>query len=248
MSAGSDNIFSRWSRRKQAVRNGEARPPHEQEHVADGVAPEATAVPVEPVDQQLAAVELEDPEDIDPAEPLPRLEDLTAESDLSAFLRKGVPKALKKAAMRKMWSLDPAIRDYIGPSEYAWDFNTPGSMAGFGPLDANDPVIADFLSTMSGGVRAGLAKAIAAPEASPEQEADPVLPDEEASASPDSPHDGPVEAASSEESPELPPMSANPQSHSRDHRAAAAEPLEPANPAESSRIPAPSRHGRAMPR
>ena len=70
-----------------------------------------------------------------PAEPLPSLEDLTADSDLSAFLREGVPAALKNAAMRKMWSLDPAIRDYIGPSEYAWDFNQPGSMAGFGPLE-----------------------------------------------------------------------------------------------------------------
>ena len=248
MSGQSDNIFLRWSRRKQAVRNSETRPPHEEEHVADGVAPEANAVPVEPVDQQSAAVELEEPEDIDPAEPLPRLEDLTAESDLSAFLRKGVPRALKSAAMRKMWSLDPAIRDYIGPSEYAWDFNTPGSMAGFGPLDDAGEHVADFLSTMSGGVRAGLAKAIAVPETSPEQEADPVLPDEDADALPDSPHDGPVDAASSEEPPELPPMSANPQSHSRDHRAAAAEPLEPANPAESSRIPAPSRQGRAMPR
>ncbi|TIU06806.1 MAG: DUF3306 domain-containing protein, partial [Mesorhizobium sp.] len=53
-------------------------------------------------------------------EPLPRVEDLTAESDLSAFLRKGVPKMLKRAALRRMWSLDPAIRDHIGPSEYAW--------------------------------------------------------------------------------------------------------------------------------
>src|SRR5690606_29073749 len=35
--------------------------------------------------------------------------------------------------------------DYVGPSEYAWDFNQPGSMAGFGPLDAKRTVV-DFLS------------------------------------------------------------------------------------------------------
>ena len=50
--------------------------------------------------------------------------------------------------MRKMWSLDPVIRDYVGPSEYAWDFNQPGSMAGFGALGPNTSV-ADFLSTVS---------------------------------------------------------------------------------------------------
>jgi hypothetical protein len=27
-----------------------------------------------------------------------------------------------------MWSLDPAIRDYIGPVDYQWDFNTPGGL------------------------------------------------------------------------------------------------------------------------
>jgi hypothetical protein len=43
-----------------------------------------------------------------------------------------VPEALKLAALRRMWTLDPAIRDYVGPAEYAWDFNDPGSMAGFG--------------------------------------------------------------------------------------------------------------------
>ncbi len=63
-------------------------------------------------------------------EPLPHLEDLTAESDVAAFLKKGVPLALKHAALRKAWSLDPGIRDFVGPSEYAWDFNKPGSMGG----------------------------------------------------------------------------------------------------------------------
>jgi hypothetical protein len=64
------------------------------------------------------------------AEPLPRLEDLTPESDLSAFLRKGVPEALKLAALRRMRSLDPAIRDYVGPADYRCDFNDPSAKAG----------------------------------------------------------------------------------------------------------------------
>lgn len=148
MSAGDDNIFARWARRKQAVQHQETAVPSEERAVAE--APAETEA--EPVDQQPAAEE--------PAagEPLPDLENLTAESDISAFLRKDVPNALKNAALRKMWSLDPAIRDYVGPSEYAWDFNQPGSMAGFGPLDASR-VVVEFLSTINGDVRTDLAGA-----------------------------------------------------------------------------------------
>jgi hypothetical protein len=65
---------------------------------------------------------------------LPRLEDLTVESNVAAFLRKGVPDALRNAALRKMWSLDPAIRDHVGLAECAWDFNQPESIPGFGSL------------------------------------------------------------------------------------------------------------------
>lgn len=240
MSAGSDNIFARWSRRKQAVRDSETPPPDEEEHASASAVAEADA---EPVDQQLATAE---PDAAEPAEPLPRLEDLTGESDLSAFLRKGVPKALKSAAMRKMWSLDPAIRDYIGPSEYAWDFNQPGSMAGFGPLDDASESIADFLSTMSGGARAGFAKAIASPEIpeAPQQQATAVPPEQDAIASPDDPAD----AASQDGSLEPPHAPVSPQTVSANQMAAAAEPAEAARPAESSRNAAPPRHGRALPR
>jgi len=135
MSAGDENVFTRWSRRKQAVRSGEVLSPDEDRTI------KSTEGEVEPVDQPLPGIP-------DNCEPLPRLEDLTAESGLSVFLRKGVPEALRRAALRKMWSLDPAIRDHIGLSEYAWDFNQSGSMAGFGPLAPNESV-AEFLSTMS---------------------------------------------------------------------------------------------------
>ncbi|TQF82550.1 DUF3306 domain-containing protein, partial [Elioraea sp. Yellowstone] len=62
---------------------------------------------------------------------LPRIEDLTAESDITAFLRKGVPVGLRNAALRRVWSLDPAIRDFIGPVDYGWDWNTPGGVPDF---------------------------------------------------------------------------------------------------------------------
>ncbi len=45
-----------------------------------------------------------------------------------------IEEALKHAALRRAWSADPAIRDYIGPAEYAWDFTDPKAMPGFGDL------------------------------------------------------------------------------------------------------------------
>lgn len=138
MSGSNESPLSRWSRRKRAARSAETNllPETEQAQEEPAARVDADASPLLPEPETETA---------DPAEPLPRLEDLTAESDLTAFLKKGVPQALKSAALRKMWSLDPVIRDYVGPSEYGWDFNKPGSMAGFGPLDPKETVVG-FLS------------------------------------------------------------------------------------------------------
>jgi Protein of unknown function (DUF3306) len=38
-------------------------------------------------------------------------------------------------AATDIWSTDPAIRDFVGLAENAWDFNDPNAMPGFGPLD-----------------------------------------------------------------------------------------------------------------
>ena len=230
MSAGNDNVFARWSRRKQAARSNEAAEPEKDQLAPDAAAP----ADADRVEEQRAAAE---PEAAEPAEPLPRIEDLTAQSDLSAFLRKGVPKMLKSAALRRMWSLDPVIRDYIGPSEYAWDFNTPGSMPGFGPLKAANKSIVDFLST-SGGNPADPARAAAASEAPDKAPPTTVLADEDANASPDGSEavtpDGSIDPASSE-SP-LP-----------DRTEIAANREEAAGGAESSQINRQRRHGGALP-
>jgi len=60
---------------------------------------------------------------IDPAT-LPPLESLGADSDYRMFLKKGVPEALRIAALRKAWMTDPFIRDFRGPAEYALDYTT----------------------------------------------------------------------------------------------------------------------------
>jgi Protein of unknown function (DUF3306) len=69
---------------------------------------------------------------------LPSLESITAESDIRAFLAPGVPAELTHAALRRAWSADPAIRDFVGLAENAWDFTAPNAITGFGPLEMTE--------------------------------------------------------------------------------------------------------------
>jgi hypothetical protein len=61
---------------------------------------------------------------------LPNVDELTADSDITGFLQKGVPEALQKLALRRMWALDPSIRDFVEMAENQWDFNLPGGIPG----------------------------------------------------------------------------------------------------------------------
>ncbi|QOZ35083.1 DUF3306 domain-containing protein [Bradyrhizobium sp. CCBAU 53421] len=114
-----DDFLARWSRRKQAARDGDAVPG--------------------PAEAKTPAVATSDVEEPCPAEldlsRLPSVDSIDAATDVSAFLRKGIPLELSRAALRRAWSADPAIRDFIGLAENAWDFNDPSAMPGFGPLD-----------------------------------------------------------------------------------------------------------------
>jgi hypothetical protein len=65
---------------------------------------------------------------------LPSLDSITAATDIRAFLVPGVPRELARAALRRAWSADPAIRDFKGLAENDWDFTDPAAMPGFGAL------------------------------------------------------------------------------------------------------------------
>jgi hypothetical protein len=66
------------------------------------------------------------------------IESIGAGSDIRAFLAPGVPQDLMLAALRRAWSTDPVIRDFIGLSENSWDFNASDGIPGFGPLITDD--------------------------------------------------------------------------------------------------------------
>jgi hypothetical protein len=69
---------------------------------------------------------------------LPPIDSIVAGTDIRAFLRFGVPPALTRAALRRAWVSEPAIRDFIGIAENQWDFTDPTATPGFGPLLETD--------------------------------------------------------------------------------------------------------------
>ncbi|TXR47006.1 DUF3306 domain-containing protein [Phyllobacterium endophyticum] len=73
---------------------------------------------------------------------LPSVDSITPSTDIRAFLQVGVPKELRINALRRAWSTDPAIRDFIGIAENQWDFTDPYGIPGFGPLLETDNVAA----------------------------------------------------------------------------------------------------------
>ena len=65
---------------------------------------------------------------------LPSLDSIDAQTDIAAFLSEGVPAGLQLAALRRVWTVDPAICDFRGLQENDWNFNDPNGVPGFGEL------------------------------------------------------------------------------------------------------------------
>jgi hypothetical protein len=108
MSNQDDSFLERWSKRKVQARAGGT--------IAAG--------------QKQAEAE---PEEI-ALEDLPPIEAIDASTDLTYWLRKKVPDAWRQAALKRVWAADPAISQFTGLAENAWDWNAPDGVPGFGPL------------------------------------------------------------------------------------------------------------------
>jgi hypothetical protein len=119
------SFLARWSARKQnaALEFPEGKP-------ANAADASRSARPNEPAQADQGTP-------FDPAS-LPPLDSISAVSDVRAFLASGVPADLTRAALRRAWTADPSIRDFIGLSENSWDFNARDGVLGFGALDAKD--------------------------------------------------------------------------------------------------------------
>jgi hypothetical protein len=134
-----ENFIARWSRRKRESGNDpetEPKTPATPEPAAPGVLDRSeSAPPASPRKPEEPA----DPPPFDLAS-LPPLESIAAGTDIRAFLQSGVPAELAKAALRRAWAADPAIRDFIEIAENQWDFANPASVPGFGVIEAGTDV------------------------------------------------------------------------------------------------------------
>ena len=128
------DFLERWSSRKLASRTppapGEAdAEPRTRDETRtadnDAVAKKANEADT-PVDQSF-----------DPAQ-LPSLESIGPDTDVAAFLHRDVPPELTRAALRRAWTSDPAIKNFVGLVESGWDFNDPSAMGGFGPISPEE--------------------------------------------------------------------------------------------------------------
>src|SRR5690349_17648146 len=135
-----EEFLKRWSRRKQEAKAAEPPP-----------------LPPSPVAETSDKAVATSPETCPEAEidlsKLPPIDSITAATDITEFLRKGIPAELRRAALRRAWVADPAIRDFVGLAENAWDFTDPDAMPGFGALQGTPEEISAMVERVIGGVR-----------------------------------------------------------------------------------------------
>lgn len=104
-----DDVFRRWSKRKRAVAQEEAREspgpdePYSAPVVEDGE--DETAL--------LQRLNLPVPETMHPGD------------DFSAFMKAGVPEFLRKRALRTLWRSNPVLANLDGLNDYDDDFTSP---------------------------------------------------------------------------------------------------------------------------
>jgi Protein of unknown function (DUF3306) len=126
MTSADKGFLARWSRRKRAAA-AKSRDLAASEKAADAAVMPAPS----PVDSST----------------LPPLESIGIGDDIRPFLAAGVPADLMRAALRRAWSTDPVIRNFIGLSENSWDFTAADGVPGFASLTAED--IRRLLSQMA---------------------------------------------------------------------------------------------------
>jgi len=127
----SEDFLKRWSQRKRDAAEAEqaGRTAPENAAPAGDERPSEAVEAIKPAEPPKPALDLKD---------LPPIESITAATDIRPFLQPGVPADIARAALRRAWSADPRIRDFVGLADYDWDYHAGASAAGFGPLEMTD--------------------------------------------------------------------------------------------------------------
>jgi len=108
-----DSIASRWSRRKQAVRDEALEAEAESKEAVVEDLPEE---PEKTEAEILAEFNLKDPDDME------------AGDDFSAFMNSAIPQRLKNRALRKLWLSNPALANLDQLLDYGEDFTSKGGV------------------------------------------------------------------------------------------------------------------------
>ena len=117
MSREGESRLGRWARLKAEARAAE----RVAEPEAEVVSPPATVASEAPAPVPSVPEKREEAE-VKPVE-LPPLENLTKDSDFSLFMRGGVPDGARKAALRKLWTLDAHFAQIDISECHSIDFN-----------------------------------------------------------------------------------------------------------------------------
>ena len=117
--------------RKEAQRTANGEPSNEERSNAGGEQPARASRFYGPAPSPRPTVDMT---------ALPSIDSLAPGSDIRPFLRPGVPTELMTAALRRAWTFESAIRDFIEIAENQWDFTDPSRIPGFGPLEATDEI------------------------------------------------------------------------------------------------------------
>ena len=112
-----EGFLSRWSQRKQSVEQASVEaaetPPG-----LDGLREEGADHLPEPAGADPATDEATT---VDPKD-LPDVDSLDADSDFTVFMDKGVPEAVTRRALRRLWRLDPVFGHLDGLNDYDLDY------------------------------------------------------------------------------------------------------------------------------
>ena len=107
MAKTDDDFLTRWSRRKRGEHPEEPAPESPDLKTANAVIPEA---------------ESEDQGDPEVMAQLPDIDGMDDSSDFTVFLQKGVPEALRRRALRKLWRVNPVLANLDGLNDYDEDY------------------------------------------------------------------------------------------------------------------------------
>ncbi len=138
-----EGFLNRWSRRKQEAREDAAPQPVEPDARVD---PSKEAEAASP----RAADELDEKSLAERLAELPRIDEIDHLTDMTRFMQPWVPEGLRREALRKLWTVDRAVRDHVIFADYALDYNTPGAAPGYGTLETTAEMVKEALASFSG--------------------------------------------------------------------------------------------------